>query len=229
MQKPLDRTKQVKNSNHRRLLRCVFGKATFAVGMSFLMNSLSFGAEDSSLELKFDVFLNGKLMGWHSYTVSESSGFTDVQSKTQLEGKIFVLKRINYRHQSNERWSNGCLQKLESETKSGRKKTTIEGKLTDDGFLVNQNGLSRLLPACTRTFAYWEPNLLEAEFLLNPDTGEHLRVLFEKENVATGIKVTLKTPKEPITLTYDQSGNWLELESRVRSIVPIRYQRSLAP
>ena len=228
MQQPLDRTIPVKNSKHRRLLRRVFGKAIFAVGMSFLMNSLSFGVEGSSLELKFDVFLNGKLMGWHSYTVSESSGFADVQSKTQLEGKIFVLKRINYRHQSNERWSNGCLHKLESETKSGKTKTTIEGKLTDDGFLVNRNGLSRLLPACTRTFAYWEPNLLEAEFLLNPDTGEHLRVLFEKENVATGITVTLKTPKEPIILTYDQNGNWLELESRVKSIVPIRYQRSLA-
>ena len=201
-------------------------KVGIGVGIFLLMNAFSASASEKQFELNFDVFLNGKLMGWHSYKVSESQGHMEVESKTQLRGRIFVIKRVDYTHQSNERWSDGCLHSLNSETKSGKKKTTIEGTLTNDGFVVKQNGSSLLLPACTRTFAYWKPDLLQADFLLNPDTGQHLPVTFDKKSVADGIAVTLKTQKQPIMLMYDHSGNWLTLESKVKSIVPIKYLRS---
>ena len=219
--------KQPKNISYWGLPFTVFFIAYLGIVMLLLITASSVGADEKRLELKFDVFLNGKLMGWHSYRVSESNGFTDVQSRTKLDGRIFVFKQVDYAHQSNERWSDGCLQKLESDTISGRKKTSIEGWLTEDGFLIKQNGSSRLLPACTRTFAYWEPKLLKAEFLLNPDSGEHLKVTYDKKAVVDGFTLTLTTPKEPIYLKYDNNGNWLELESRLKSIVPIRYQRSL--
>ena len=201
-------------------------KVGIGVGIFLLMNAFSARGSENQFELNFDVFLNGKLMGWHSYKVSESQGHMEVESKTELRGRIFVIKRVDYAHQSNERWSDGCLQSLNSETKSGNKKTIVEGTLTTDGFVVKQNGSSRLLPACTRTFAYWKPDLLEADFLLNPDTGRHLPVTFDKQSVEDGIAVTLKTQKQPIILKYDQSGNWLTLESKVKSIVPIKYLRS---
>ena len=179
-------------------------KLGIGVGIFLLMNPVSARASENQFALNFDVFLNGKLMGWHSYKVSESQGLMEVESKTQLRGRIFVIKRVDYTHQSNERWSDGCLQSLNSETKSGKKKTTIEGMLTNDGFVVKQNGSSRLLPACTRTFAYWEPKLLKAEFLLNPDSGEHLKVTYDKKAVVDGFTLTLTTPKEPIYLKYDR-------------------------
>ena len=228
MQFLLVRANQPKNISCRGLPCSVFSIASLGFIMLLLITASSVGADEKRLELKFDVFLNGKLMGWHFYKVSESNGFTDVQSKTKLDGRIFVFKQVDYAHQSNERWSNGCLQKLESDTISGKRKTSIEGWLTEDGFLIKQNGSSRLLPACTRTFAYWEPELLKAEFLLNPDSGEHLKVTYDKKAVEDGITLTLTTPREPIYLKYDNKGNWLELESRVKSIVPIRYQRSLS-
>ena len=201
-------------------------KVGIGVGIFLLMNALWARASENQFELNFDVFLNGKLMGWHSYKVAESQGHMEVESKTQLRGRIFVIKRVDYTHQSNERWSDGCLQSLNSETKSGTKKTSIEGTLTNDGFVVKQNGSSRLLPACTRTFAYWKPDLLQADFLLNPDTGRHLSVTSDKQSVEDGIAVTLKTQKQPIILKYDHNGNWLTLESKVKSIVPIKYVRS---
>jgi hypothetical protein len=201
-------------------------KVGIGIGMFLLMNPFLARASENQFELNFDVFLNGKLMGWHSYKVSDSQGHMEVESKTQLRGRIFVIKRVDYKHQSNEKWSHGCLQSLNSETKSGKEKTTIQGTLTDDGFVVNQNGSSRLLPACTRTFAYWKPDLLQADFLLNPDTGRHLPVTFDKQSVEDGIAVTLKTQKQPIILKYDHSGNWLTLESKVKSIIPIKYLRS---
>ena len=218
--------KHIQRPTHLELQMVPLTKAGIGVGIFLLMNAFSVRASENQFELNFDVFLNGKLMGWHSYKVSESQGHMEVESKTQLRGRIFVFKRVDYAHQSNERWSNGCLQSLNSETKSGKKKTTIEGTLTNGGFVVKQNGSSRLLPACTRTFAYWKPDLLQADFLLNPDTGRHLPVTFDKKSVEDGIAVTLKTQKQPIILKYDHRGNWLTLESKVKSIVPIKYLRS---
>ncbi len=200
-------------------------KTTYSIVFGLFLVIFDAHAEIQVKTLNFDVYLNGKLMGWHKFVIKRENGDWEVESNTHLEGRLFLFKQVTYRHSAIEKWSNGCLRSLRSQTKRQKEKTILKGNLTKNGFMLNKNGVDQLLPKCVRTFAYWSPELLDQDFLLDPDTARYISIGHDRVSSAEGLTIVLETPKEKIYLGYDKDNNWRSLKSVVKSIVPIEYKR----
>ena len=86
---------------------------------------------------------------------------------------------------------------------------------------------------CVQTFAYWNPSILDAQRLLNPQTGEYVDVkvlLMGRETIAGQPTERYrligggKTPLQ-IDLWYTAARDWVALESLTPEGRRLRYAR----
>jgi len=91
------------------------------------------------------------------------------------------------------------------------------------------------LGECVRSFAYWNPELLKADRLLNSQTGdsEAATLTLEADTTLTtgsgGVpakRYLLRGEKFRIELWYSPDGDWLALESATKGGRKLRYVRS---
>jgi len=92
---------------------------------------------------------------------------------------------------------------------------------------VTNSGVEESLKECTKSFAYWRPEWLEDESLLNVETGKYTPVTLESEFDPNTLmtRKTLGLPKTEIRLKYDKSSEWQSLESDLKIVGTLRYQR----
>ena len=92
---------------------------------------------------------------------------------------------------------------------------------------------------CVRTFAYWNPAILDAERLLNSQTGEFAEVTVRSNGPQTldigphrvaAEKYTIESGEGPIRLWYAPGGqHWLALEADLESGRTLRYVPLVLP
>ena len=94
------------------------------------------------------------------------------------------------------------------------------------------------LPGCVRTFAYWDPRLLQANRLLNAQTGEYLDVdiklvgnepLIIADQEVTAKRYRLQAENIEIDLWYSDTMHWLALQTKTESGRQLRYQLERFP
>ena len=177
--------------------------------------------------IKFNVFLDDREVGQHNFTLIEDGSGLHVTSVVSMDFKVLLVKKIKYRHLAKEIWSDGCLQSVESSTQRNNKSTTISAKIIGGKFVVTRAGVDVSLSNCIKSFAYWRPEWLENEFLLNVETGQYTPItLGSQQDSSTGIMhKTLGLPKSEIRLQYSGSGVWQSLESDVKVVGKLRYKR----
>mgnify|MGYP000851614090 FL=1 len=183
----------------------------------------------SSRFLDFDVFLNDREVGQHQFELLQRGESTEVSSTMALDFKVFKIKRVKYLHQANEIWQSGCLVSLQSETEKQGNAFAIEASTDQTGLVVQRPDETETLTGCVRGFAYWNPQWLQGDNLLNAETGINVPVVIssqisEKDSI-THIKIVL--PKVDIDLQYDAAGEWLSLETELLIGGTLRYQRVL--
>jgi hypothetical protein len=211
-------------------------KHIFAGALLLLLSSAAVIAEDTTDKtLVFDVFLDGKKIGYHRFEIDGPRSNTAVRSEASFDVKFLFVTAFSYRHTATESWSNGCLDEIEARTDSNGKKLNVSGERTDGGFVVDTGDVEAELPSCVMTFAYWNPGFLEQPRLLNPQTGEYLEVevqelgrdtvrLEGREVPARSVRVTAR--QMDITLWYSENAEWLALESVAKGGRIIRYELS---
>ena len=84
-----------------------------------------------------------------------------------------------------------------------------------------------MIEGCVRSFAYWDPKLLLGENLLNVETGEYLPVVISSRISAEDsiTYMTIALPKSDIHLQYDAAGDWLSLQTKLKTGAELKYQR----
>ena len=185
--------------------------------------------------LTFDVFLDGKKIGYHRFEIDGPRSSAAVRSEASFDVKFLFVTAFTYRHSAEENWSGGCLSELEARTDSNGKKLNVVGTRTDEGFVIDTGDREAELPPCVMTFAYWNPVFLEQARLLNPQTGEYLEVEVEelgkdtvnidgREIPARSVRLTAR--KMDVTLWYSENSEWLALESVAKGGRIIRYELS---
>jgi len=211
-------------------------KHIFAGALLLLLSSAAAIAEDTTDKtLVFDVFLDGKKIGYHRFEIDGPRSNAAVRSEASFDVKFLFVTAFSYRHTATESWSNGCLDEIEARTDSNGKKLNVSGERTDGGFVVDTGDVEAELPSCVMTFAYWNPGFLEQPRLLNPQTGEYLEVevqelgrdtirLEGREVPARSVRVTAR--QMDITLWYSENAEWLALESVAKGGRIIRYELS---
>ncbi|HSM31144.1 MAG TPA: DUF6134 family protein [Woeseiaceae bacterium] len=207
--------------------------AVFAISM--LSASVSVAEDPADRTLLFDVYLDGKKIGYHRYEIDGPESNADVRSEASFEVKFLFVTAFSYQHTADEDWAGGCLREITARTNSNGEKLEVVGEKTDDAFVVETGDGEAELPECVKSFAYWNPGFLKEPRLLNPQTGEYLEVdvqelgqdvvrLDGREIPARSIRLTAR--QMDITLWYSENSEWLALESVAKGGRILRYELS---
>ncbi len=146
--------------------------------------SSSSSASNSS-EWRFTVLLDDKPIGYHHFTLIESGAARELRSEARFKVKLLFVTVYRYEHDADERWQGECLATLEARTNDNGKSNWVRGARNASQFAVATQKLSTSLAPCVQTFAYWNPQMLTATQLLNPQTGDYVAVLVTHTGVET--------------------------------------------
>jgi hypothetical protein len=185
-------------------------------------------------EWRFDVFLGHRAIGTQVVQVTDEGTRKRVTTEARFDVNILFVNAYSYRHRNEEIWEGGCLASIESTTDDNGKPFRVKGTSGTDGFAVETRTARSTLPSCVRSFAYWNPDYLKAQRLLNAQTGEYedviLRPLGDETLDVRGEprparRYALEGPKLRIDLWYSPDDDWLALESSSKGGRTIRYVR----
>lgn len=173
----------------------------------------------------FVVYLNNKPVGNHQFTLSQEGDKSRLQSNMNLEFRVLLVKQIRYSHSATEIWHQGCLTEVNSQTDRNGEQKTLVAQQNQQGLSLQTAQSAEVLEGCVRSFAYWNPDWLQSDSLLNVETGESWPVQITS-NQADGLRqLVIATPKTDIRLSYDADGEWLSLETELTLGGTLRYQR----
>lgn len=185
---------------------------------------------------QFEVLLDGKPVGVHEFQVSVAAdGAREVRSDARFDVRLLGLTLYRYRHTAREQWKEGCLRRIDAETRDGGEQIAVRGELRNGRFELSSPVAATSTSPCLSSYAYWDPALLLAQReLLNPQTGAIDVVQFEalgeelilvKGAQRTARRHRLRGAGLAIDLWYSPEGEWLQLASAVRGDRQLLYRR----
>jgi hypothetical protein len=183
---------------------------------------------------RFEVLLDEKPIGEHRFEVETDGAELRVNSEAEFKVDFLVFTAYRYRHQSNELFRDGCLQQIRATTNDNGTRYRVEGEATDRAFVIDRGEKVEQAPACIKTFAYWDPAILEQDRLLNPQTGELEAVGVRKAGVdrvnvsgreIDATRYALETDELTIELWYSETLGWVKLASDTGKGARLIYRR----
>ena len=209
----------------RFLLHC------FKLPLVFIL--LTFSLSSQAADWRFKVLLDGDEIGYHNFNVTTNSPET-VTIKADFKVKFLLVTAYEYNHNNTEIWTDGCLQKISSNTDDNGEEFWVNGEQQGDQFVVKNKQGSTSLSGCVMSFAYWRPELVKQKQLLNSQTGEYINVNIQDRGqdsiTVQGKSVTANhyviTGKglDDIELWYSADGRWLRLASTTEDGYRIIYE-----
>jgi hypothetical protein len=195
--------------------------------------------EVDTKEWNFRVYLDDSEIGYHTFSLVEEDGRKRLVTEAEFEVKFLFFTAYRYEHNNVETWQGECLQEIQSETDANGRKFAVRGVRDDSGLEIEAADGVRDVPGCVKTFAYWNPDILDEPELLNSQTGELLEVDIEpvatetlivsgREVPARRYRLQAKNMELDIWYSRDQ-GRWLALESTVKGGRKLRYELSQEP
>lgn len=194
---------------------------------------------DDTLAWEFKVYLNDKPIGYHDFRVRQDGDAQTVDIRANFDVNVLFVNLYRYRHQNVETWQNNCLTGIEAETDANGEDFSVSGTLAEEGFAVDTGNEPLTLPDCVMSFAYWNPAFLEADRLLNSQTGEYepvtiTREIAERINIngetVPAVRYRVVASTGPITLWYHEDNyRWLALESPAAGGRTLRYEAISLP
>ncbi len=188
---------------------------------------------------EFDVALDGKPIGSHTFELQQDGARQILTTEARFDVKFLFVTAFRYRHENIEIWNDGCLSSIDASTNSNGKRLEVQGAAGDGQFdVTSAQGMSSL-PACVQTFAYWNPTILDAQQLLNSQTGEYeaVKAIYEgpdKISVAgsevDAFRYRLSARAGDIVLWYStDETTWLGLEAPAKGGRRITYTAVAVP
>lgn len=191
------------------------------------------GAGDAGLrEWNFDVYLGDSKVGYHNFRLAQDGNRERLISEANFKVRFAFITLYQYEHRNMETWEDDCLQKIESSTNANGKRFEVRGSQAEGVFEIEATGRSEEVEGCVMSFAYWNPDFLEASALLNSQTGEILPVdvneLGEEVMTIRGRdiptrRVRVRAKDLDLDLWYSMNREWLGLRSTTRDGRIIRY------
>ena len=207
---------------------------TLALLWLFLASlSLQVNASTSN-EWRFEVFLDEKPIGYHHFRLNTSGDTRELRGEAQFSVKLLGFTVYDYSHQNLELWQQDCLQRIEASTDDNGKELFVRGNSNGEELLLEDNNGNRGMSGCVMTFAYWNPEILAQQQLLNAQTGEYLDIsvqpLGEKTLQMQGHEVPafhyrLSTNEKDIDLWYSSDRDWLGLRTTTSGGRQLHYRR----
>jgi len=183
---------------------------------------------------QFEVFLDQRPIGEHRFEVFKRGAQQRVSSRAEFKVRFLFVTAYRYRHSSDERFRDGCLEQISARTDANGTRYQVKGMRLGNDFRVERDAVSEKIDGCVKTFAYWDPGILEQDRLLNPQTGElePVRVArrgLERVEVAgrelSATRYALVTDELTIDLWYHDQLGWVRLASDTGTGARLIYRR----
>lgn len=181
----------------------------------------------------FNVYLDDSQIGQHTFNITDDNNIKYVTVNADFKVKVLFFNAYQYIHKNQEVWRGQCLKSIYSTTDDNGEHEFVKGKLRDGTLELDTSNGKKEMNGCIKTFAYWDPKILDSHYLLNSQTGELMPVDIEnlgiqeinvKGNNILSYRYRIKTKKFSIDLWYSQSREWLALQSKTSDGTVLRYQ-----
>jgi hypothetical protein len=172
-----------------------------------------------SANRRFALVYKGRTIGRH--VVRSAPVIEDVRVSTEIEMTVkrLFLTVFSYSHRSEERWRDGRLMALKSETTEGGETFSVDGVVAASGFrVVGKEGPFIAPPATLTSNCLWNSAILEQEAVIDARRGGviglSVRKLADEQLVIAGramaaTRFRFITPDFAGTLWYDDAGRWV--------------------
>jgi len=180
----------------------------------------------------FRVLLDDRPIGEHQFTLRAAGEQIELRSEARFDVRLLFVNTYRYRHEALERWRGGCLAGLESVTDDNGERRKVSATAGSGRLVVAHSGGREEHEGCVMSFAYWNPQILRAQQLLNNQTGELLPVTVlargEETVQVRGEQVSarrhrIKAPRLQIDLWY-AGDRWVALEAPAAGGRRLRYE-----
>jgi uncharacterized protein DUF6134 len=200
------------------LMSVVAAAVTSAIPGRPLAAPLIAGPGDSA-NRRFSLVYKGDTIGRH--VVRSAPVIEDVRVSTEIEVivKRLFLTVFSYSHRSEERWRDGRLMALKSETTEGGETFSVDGAVVAKGFrVVGKEGPFIAPPAALTSNCLWNSAILQQEAVIDAQHGGviglSVRKLADEDIVIAGrpmaaTRFRFITPDLAGTLWYDDAGRWV--------------------
>ena len=186
----------------------------------------------SSQTYDFKVFLGKDEIGRQRFDVSTEGEQTEVRVDAQFTVKFLYITVYTYRHTNVETWERTCLREIRAKTNDNGESFFVNGIFRNGQLQVQTQAGNWVGEGCLKTFAYWNPEWITGERLLNSQTGEHqpasILVVGEETIPVQGVPTRtthrrIVTDKFTIDLWYTLNGRWVALHSTTKKGDILRY------
>lgn len=180
----------------------------------------------------FRVLLDDREIGRHTFTVRELGEERELRSEASFDVRVLFVSAYRYRHEAAERWQGSCLQSLVSRTETNGEREEVLAATRGGRLVVKRPDRRDEHEGCVMSFAYWNPEILQARRLLNSQTGELLPVTVaaqgEETVVVRGRQVRaerhrINGPQLSIDLWF-AGEQWVALEAPAKGGKRLRYE-----
>lgn len=209
-----------------------------AVGLILAVSPLQGVSAASSNEWRFEVFLDDRPIGFHSFRLDRQGDASLLRSEARFRVRLLGLTLYDYVHRSEELWQDNCLQRVDASTDDNGKDLFVRGSRNGEQLQLENNSGSTDLDGCVMTFAYWNPAILTQQRLLNVQTGQYQAISVQRLG-ATPLKFQggsvpafhyrISTGENDIELWYSAERDWLGLRSTTRGDRQLHYRRISGP
>jgi hypothetical protein len=181
----------------------------------------------------FEVSLDGRPIGWHDFTVRGTGQDGHVEDHARFKVTVLLIPLDSYEHWDRESWQGDCLSQIDARTRENGHEYLVRGQRAGDAFEVHGPRGSADLQGCIRSFAYWDPDMLTARYLLNAQTGEYEQVRMNPLGESTvryrGREVqaqhyALEAGALRIELWYSTEGELIALRTRTAEGRTLNYE-----
>ena len=186
----------------------------------------------SSQSYDFKVFLGKDEIGRQRFDVSSEGERTQVRIDAQLTVKFLYIPVYRYRHTNVETWEGTCLREIHAETDDNGESFFVNGIVRNGQLQVQTQAGNWTGEGCIKTFAYWNPEWIKGERLLNSQTGEYqpasILAVGEETIPVQGVPTRtthcrIVTDKFTVDLWYTLNGRWVALQSTTKKGDTLRY------
>ncbi len=208
---------------------------------ALLLGAASAAGADTGAELewKFRVYLDKKEIGYHDYRVSQDGTERQVATEAEFDVKFLFINAYSYRHENAETWREGCLTEIDAKTDANGDDFLVQGEKRGEQFALTTGEEQSTLAGCVMSFAYWNPEMLKQDRLLNAQTGEYQDVDIREGDLRTfevnGERITaqqydLILDKGTISVWYSTDNQrWVALDAPAKGDRRIRYEPISVP
>ncbi|MCO6414440.1 MAG: hypothetical protein J5I92_17025 [Thiogranum sp.] len=207
---------------------------TFTAGLMLAALPLPGVGGAVNSEWRFEVFLDDKPIGFHSFRLDHEGDARRLRSDARFRVSLLGLTLYDYAHRSEELWQDDCLLRIDASTDDNGRDLFVRGKHDGEQLQIENNSGTTGLDGCVMTFAYWNPAILTQQRLLNVQTGEYQAVSVQRlgatpvglqNDPAPAFHYRISTGENDIELWYSADRDWLGLRSTTRGNRQLHYRR----